>query len=62
MYQANAITKGVRKGVEYMYQWIDPPHQLLIARLLEGLGLIPKDVHNRVDRIAGLQLSSEPVG
>jgi hypothetical protein len=61
-YQANAIAKSVRKGVEYMDQWIDPLHQLLIVRSLEGLGLIPKYVQDRVDGLAGLQLSSEPDG
>ena len=61
-YQANAISKSARKGVEYMDQWIDPLHQVLIARSLEGLGLIPKYVEDRVDGLAGLQLRSEPDG
>ncbi len=61
-YQANAIAYSPRKGVEYMDQWIDPLHQLLIARLLEGLGLIPKYVQDSVDGLAGSQLIGEPVG
>ena len=62
MYQANPRAKSVRKGVEYMDQWIDPSHQLLIARLLEGFGLIPEYVQDGIDGIAGLQLGSKPVG
>ena len=61
-YQADPHAKGVRKGMKYMDQWIDRLHQLLIVRLLKGLGLIPKYVQNRADGIAGLELSSEPVG
>ena len=61
-YQTNAIAKGVGKGAEYMNQWIDPLHQLLIARSVEGLGLLAKYVQDSVGGLAGLDLKSEPVG
>jgi hypothetical protein len=61
-YQANAIAKSVRKGVEYMDQWIDPLHQLPISRSVEGIGLIAKYVEDRVDGLACLRLRSEPDG
>jgi hypothetical protein len=61
-YQANDISKSARKGVEYMDQWIDPLHQLLVARFFKGLGLIPKNVQDSVSGPAGLQLIGKPMG
>ena len=57
---ANAIAKSPRKSVEYMDHWIDPLHQLLIARSFEGFGLIPKYVEDRVDVLACLEFRCEP--
>ena len=45
-----------------MDQWIDPCHQLSIARSIEVTGLITKYVEDRVDGLAGLQLRCEPDG
>ena len=45
-----------------MDQWIDPAHQLSIARSIEGIGLIAKYVEDRVDGLAGLQFRCEPDG
>jgi hypothetical protein len=61
-HKANSIAKSIGKGVEYMDQWIDPHHQLPIARSLEGIGLIAKYVEDRVDGLACLQLRCEPDG
>jgi hypothetical protein len=45
-----------------MDQRIDPLHQLAIARSPEGIGLIAEYVEDTVDRLASLQLRSEPDG
>jgi hypothetical protein len=58
-YQADAIAKSARKRLKYMSQWIDQLHQLLIAGLLEGLGLIQKYVEDGVNGLAGFQFEPE---
>ena len=64
IYQANSLTKRLRKRIQNVDRWAEPLLQSLVAplRLPELTDLVLKDRHDSLRRVAFLQLGGERIG